>query len=520
MITNKILFLLFPLIFFAADSLEKEETSNTAKKGIHIAWDFECGSLGSWEINENEITLTHAPGSGELWYFFRIDNVLNRTLTFVFEEARSDFFGSDNLPAISYDQNNWSFIKTRFIQPGASNPALTRFSFTHTFAQNRAWIAYTPPFTNSKLDQFLNDWSSHPPLEVRTICETPIMQLRLPALFITDPAISNDQKKTILLLCREESYETGGSWVGLGAIRYLLSDNPVASAIKRRSQIIIIPIFDRDGVALGRAVHPLSKEEGNVYWTETWPEKTFSFYEQRQLKFFLQEWKNEGNNIDLSIRLHSDAWREDLLRPEYASESNFPIQKKLFIENLGNHFLLWYQVAERSMQDTRFSKFVWDLFPESITASSMHEFIFPETWLDDLTFYKTTDDLQLEGELLVRAIGQFLGVPASDPPPFLHGAQFYNLTQSGDKVFQAHCIYRDLLNRPPEYVRVVVDGKEYNLHAIDAQDTDYKQGKIYTGFIPIQNKVNKHHFIATNGSKTIRIPNTGERPGPYLLSNN
>ncbi|RJP32617.1 MAG: hypothetical protein C4527_05700 [Candidatus Omnitrophota bacterium] len=509
------IYLLIPIVMLCAHGGEVV----LSVSDIRISSDFENGSLGSWRINDaGEIILTHAPGSGDLWYFFRVDGVLHQTLTFVFESARNDLFGDHNLPAWSYDLNQWSFIKTRFIQPHPTNPQQTRFSFTCTFAQNHAWIAYTPPFSNTLLDQLLNRFAEHPHLHVYDLCETPIEHLHLPILQITDSETPKEEKQTILLLCREEAYETASSWVGYGAIRFLLSDDPIAAAIKRRCLFLVIPIFDRDGVALGRAVHPLSRERGEVYWTETWPEKEYSFYEQRQLKRFLQRWKDQGKTIDLSIRLHSNSWREDLVRREFCSDANIPAQDAFFMDILGKEHLPWYRNVDRTLRETRFSKFVWDVFPQAITASSLHEYLFSDVIAQEFILYKTIDDLMVEGELMARAIGQSVGVPASDPPPFLHGAECYENAGLTAQTFHVRCIYRDLLNRPPEFVRVVVNEEPFELFPVNTETPDYQKGVIFAGFVEAKTESNRHYFQASNGSNTFRVPYAGERAGPYLLS--
>ncbi len=507
--------ILFILIQIALPIFCAEDSSN--ESGIHITWDYENGSLGDWHINSaNEIVLSHAPGSGNLWYFFRLDGVLNQTITFVFEKARSDLFGENNLPVVSYDQKHWFYITDRFILPISEDPQHVRFSFTHTFAQNRAWIAYTPPFTNTMLDQILETYAEHPHLKIETICETPIEHLPIPLLEITDPDVKQTAKKTIFLLCREESYETAGSYIGLGILRFLLSDDPIAAALKRRCFFLLIPIFDRDGVALGRAIHPLSRDEGDVYWTETWPETTYSFYEQRQLKLFLQQWKDSGRSIDFAFRFHSDAWKADLFRPEFCSEENRSAQTTLFTDHIVQNFLPWYQIVERTLQETRLTKFVWDLFPEAITASGIHEYLFPRTPERIFSLYKTTDDLLMEGELLVRAIGAFLGVTASDPSPILHGARFYQASAVSSGMLPVQCMYRDSRNRPPEYVRVVMNEKSFELHPLHSGTEQYEQGVIYTGFVPVPNGKNSHFFITANGAKTFRVPAQENRPGPYV----
>lgn len=490
-------------------------------QNLQLTASFENGSLGGWKQNEKgEIVLQHAAGSGDLWYYFQVDHCLNQTLTFVFEKARADYFGEHNVPVVSYDRQHWSFIKDRIIVPLNENQAVVRFSFTHTFAKNRAWIAYAPPFSNSFLDQITQNIANHSHVNVNNLCASAIHNASIPILSITDPEIQSNEKKGVLLLCREDAYESAGSWLALGVIRFILSDDAVASAIKRRCTFLIVPIFDADGVTMGRVIHPLREGGGDVFWTETWPETTYSFHEQRQMKLFLQQWKDKGNSIDYSFRIHSNSWIENLVRREFTADDQQTNQDKLFVDMMEKKYLPWYRNVDRLKQDTRFSRFVWELFPKAITGFYMSDFIYPDVFGDELLFYKTTDDLMIEGELMVRSLAEHLGIKASDPPPYLHGAEIYRQVGVNQNTFHVRCIYRDLHNRPPTYVRVVINDKPYDLFRVPNQSRDNNHGVIYSGFISLKGPEHQHYFLTTNGSRSHRVPRIGSRPGPFLLNEN
>lgn len=487
--------------------------------GIRIAWDFDNGSLGGWTRgSQGEIFLTHSPASGEIWYHFRIDGVEGKTLTFVIENARKDFYGGDALPAISYDQESWYLIKNRQIQPHPANLNQVRFSFTHTFAADRAWLAFTPPYTNKRLDAFLASISSHPHVTVDSLGQTPIKKLSIPAIVITDPETPLAEKQGILFLAREEALESASSWLCEGLIRFLLSDDPVAAAIKRRCLVLAVPLFDRDGVALGTAVHPLSANGDLVFWTETWPETIYSFYEQRQLKRYLQNWKDTGKSLDYSFRMHSGAWNQDQFRREQCAETLMAAQEQFYEKLLTRKYLPGYKNLERVLQDTRFSKFAADLFPTVITGLCQSEFQYKNAFGFAGTLYKSTDDLGTEGQLLTYALAEALGVPASDPPPFLHAAEIYEIAEPAGKTFHARCIYRDLLNRPPQYVRIAIGGQSFDLQPsqIAATALDYRLGVLYTGYFQSSETVGSHFFSASNGSRIDRVPQAGSRIGPLL----
>jgi len=509
----------FSILLILLLSLVLDGSAGESKAAVELSWKFDNGSLGEWKVDDNgEILLSHAPRSGEIWYYFRLDKVANKTRTFVFPNARSDFYGGDSLPFISYDQTFWTTIKNRSIAPNPNEPGRVRYTFTHTFITDRAWIAYTPPFTNRILDKLTAEISPHPHVAVQTLCETPIKQLPLTLISITDPETKDEDKKSAVILAREDAYETAGSWVAEGLIRFLLSDDPVAAAIKRRLIVHVVPLFDPDGVALGHAIHPLSENGDNVYWTETWPESAYSFYEQRQFKRFFQDWKDKGLNVDYSLRLHSSGWSGDSLRREHCSKENQPAQDTLFNDLAGTKYMPWHTSLDRLLRKTRFSKFIADLFPNAITGFCQSEWIYSNAFGLPYPLYKTRDDLLLEGELLIRAIGERLGVSGSDPPPCLHAAEFYRLVGKTGEMYHVRCVYRDLLGRPAQYVRVLVNGKPYDLKPVseNGKAPDSQTGILYTGFLTMEDEINNHVFVTSNGSREFKTPASAPRTGPLM----
>ena len=489
----------------------------TAQEAVQITWNFENGSLGSWKsANKNEILLTHAPGSGELWYYFQLDRIEGKTLTFIFENARKDFYDDYCLPVISYDQVHWFYIQDRTIKPHPTDPNRVWYSFTNTFAKNRAWIAYSPPYSNTQLNQELAKIEKRPFVKLASICDTPIHQQKLPLLIISDDT-ADSTKKTILLFSREDSYETAGTWLCLGAIHFLLSDDPLSAAIRRRCTFLIVPLFDRDGVTGGQVIHPLPFENKSVFWTETWPERIYSFYEQRQMKKFLQDWKDQGKTIDLAFRFHSDTWKSNFILPEHGPAESAGEQEKLFSALLGKKYLPWFETGQRTEMDTRLSKFIHDLFPGSFNGLIQSEFIYSNVIPGYPSFYKTTEDCYIEGELLIRALGEYWGIQGGNPPPFLHNTIIQGGAVHENDPIPVQCIYRDLMNRPPVSVQAVVNNKSFDLKKADESAQDYTKGVLYYGFITAKEGDNSCYFKAANSASSIQIPRQGAFPAPFIL---
>lgn len=510
-------FRFLPLLIFFLSALFSPPSP---AQEVRIHADFPNGSLGGWRQAESgEVILSHATGSAGLWFHFRVENAQDRPLRFVFPKVRNDYFGGANLPVYSYNQTHWSYVSQRTITPLPDDSSHVRFSFQLTPAQNRVWLAFSPPYDANRLNRLLQTAGASGHATASVIAAAPVSGRALPVLRIPAQPLDPAPQQRVLVLAREDAYETASSYLAEGMVRFLISDDPIAQALRRRAHFFFMPLLDADGVEQGYAVHPFDWHPEGVFWTETWPETLYSFYEQRQTKRYLQRLFERGEKLTHAFRLHSEAWSRDRLRREHAAEVAHATQDALFLTQLGERFLPWYENADRTQPDTRFSKVVIDRFPNAITGLVQSDWVFPNNLVPAYPLYKTTGDLMVEGELFMRALAEEMGLSASDHPPFLHAARLAPLSQGLSK-FAAQCVYRDLNGRPPAYVRVVVNETPYDLEPLQpvTDEAAYQQGVLYGGFIEVQGRDHVHHFAASNGSREVRVPRQGNRPGPYWLS--
>lgn len=480
-----------------------------------LSWNFSQGSLGGSRIeNGNEIHLQLA-STEDPWFFFRIDGVKNQTYLFIFDSVSPNHFGGWYLPAVSYDQTHWTYCKNITVLPLESKDKV-QFTFEITFPDERAWIAYSPPYPNSQLDQFNALLTENPLVKIEPLCESPNKKITTPIITVTNPDVPEDTKNRIMILSREGGNDSASTWMNAGIIRFLLSDDPAAQAILRRCILYSIPIFDRDAVEMGLSRHPINATE-TVNWKSTWNEKDYSFYEQRIVKTWMQQLKDNNKRIDLLIRLQSSGSGQDRIHRETVAKEKEPAQDQLTVEFIEKKYLPWFANIERQPAEGTFSETAHGLFPDALTAAIDAGYVYQETFGLNFSFPKTTDDLMAEASLLMYAVAEALGVPASDPPPYLHAAEVYRMDGNSIPAFHVRCVYRDLQNRPPQFVRVVINGNEYELKPAGIEPLDYQQGVLYTGFIELETRINNHYFTASNGSKEIRIPEQGARPGPFSV---
>ena len=78
--------------------------------------------------------------------------------------------------------------------------------------------------------------------------------LDVPMFTITDFSHTNEEaqrKKVIVMTGRVHPGETNASWIVHGVIKFLLSKDKVADALRKRVIFKIIPMINADGVSIG-----------------------------------------------------------------------------------------------------------------------------------------------------------------------------------------------------------------------------------------------------------------------------
>ncbi|MBE3136799.1 MAG: hypothetical protein IMZ43_05330, partial [Thermoplasmata archaeon] len=187
------------------------------------------------------------------WFYYSMENVGGKTVTVQLQNLEAaDFSGNrwnEIEPVYSYDNTNWERIPLSNVV----NDSTTRtFTITVTPTQNKIWIAPLPPYPVWKRDALFTEFSESPYLNVSSLGSTPGGQ-QLKVATITDPAYNNTNKFKAYAIAQQHAGEVPGSWNAEGMIRFLLSDNTTAQAIRRNYIFKIVPITNVDGVYYGRS---------------------------------------------------------------------------------------------------------------------------------------------------------------------------------------------------------------------------------------------------------------------------
>jgi len=298
-----------------------------------IHTDFEGGSMGKIE----KVTDTHfrlaVKGESDQdgrnrqanWYYFRVDGAPSQPLTLDIVNLPGEYnykpnqgaITKDTPPFISYDGRVWEHV-TNF----EYDPKEPKLSLHIQPRGKRFWIAHCPPYTNETLATLRNDIRRNPDFHEEVIGKTAGGR----DLFLWTIAHGESKdKKTIWLMFRQHSWESGSSWVGEGAVRTLLG----ADAKELRDRVIwkIVPLCDPDGVARGGVRFNVNGFDLNRNWDVVDAVKMPEITAQRNA---IKKWLDAGNHIDFLMSLHNTETGEYLEGPPDANGKFKPLAERVF----------------------------------------------------------------------------------------------------------------------------------------------------------------------------------------------
>lgn len=284
-----------------------------------IHTDFEGGTLGSVEkVSETHFRLAVKGESDQdgrnrqaNWYYFRVDgasqpltlDIVNLPGEYNYKPNRGAIT-KDTPPVISYDGVHWKHVET--FEYDAKEPKLILHIQP---SAARFWAAHCPPYTNKTLAKLRGEIGGNGDFHEQVIGKT--AGGRNLVLWTITHGPSNG-KRTIWLMFRQHSWESGSSWAGEGAVRTLLANDAKSRALRERVIWKIIPLCDPDGVARGGVRFNVNGFDLNRNWDVIDPVKMPEITAQRNA---VKQWLKAGNNIDLLLSLHNTETAEYLEGP-------------------------------------------------------------------------------------------------------------------------------------------------------------------------------------------------------------
>ncbi len=256
------------------------------------------------------------------WYYFRVDNAGKQEITLDMVNLPGEYnykpnsgaITKDTPPVISYNGRTWTHVSN--FEYDATEPKL-RLRIQPTAAT--FWIAHTPPYTNENLAALRASIMNNPDFHQEKIGKTHDGRDLL--LWTITSAQTTPARKTVWLMFRQHSWETGSSWVGEGAIRALLT--PESRPLRETFIWKIFPLSDPGGVARGGVRFNANGYDLNRNWDVTDESKMPEISAQRRA---VAAWIKSGHTVDLFFSLHNTETSEYL-----EGQSSFqPLAERFF----------------------------------------------------------------------------------------------------------------------------------------------------------------------------------------------
>lgn len=292
--------------------------------GIGVLKNFEGGAVGKvTRVSPTNIRCA-VPGQADQdhrnrqlsWYYFELVHLPKKLITLDLVDLAGEYnykapayaVTKGTRPVYSYDGVNWTHFRDDQVEWDNSEPRLTL-----RFIPDREsmWIAHVPPYTNKDLARLLGEFRASPNLERQSVGKT-LEGREMPLLTITDPKTPEAGKKVVWFMFRQHAWESGSSWAGEGAIRFLLSDDPRAVRIREQTIFKIFPMADPDGVAGGRVRFNGNGFDLNRNWDTIDPQKMPEIAAQHKA---ILDWLDSGHRIDAFLSLHNTEHSEYMEAP-------------------------------------------------------------------------------------------------------------------------------------------------------------------------------------------------------------
>lgn len=309
-------FLLLTCWIAGCKSTQKTGPGN-AVQPIIVSSDFDCGSIGTLIespanfLTGNSLHWKHksSPDNQYYWFYFRMDHVLNKTVTVKLNRLIGIYRGNPHLiytegtqPVYSYDKIHWQRISdVRY------NDSLHTFTFRNNYTRDSVWVAYAHPYPYSREMEFIRSLPGKSPclnIEVLGVSEQS-RSIRL--LTITDPDVRDTEKKVVLITALQHAGEYTGGFFAEGMVNFLLSDQPEAVRARKKTIYKIVPMMNPDGIYHGMTRLNADYEDLNQEWDDDFTDAAHAPTEPEVacVKKWIRSWIKEGKKIDLGLDVHS-----------------------------------------------------------------------------------------------------------------------------------------------------------------------------------------------------------------------
>lgn len=268
-----------------------------AEGGLRVVTSFPGGSAKVESLDEVTRTVRlsptpHPERGWDCWWYFKLEGL--RAGDAVTVNVGGHAFARGDRAMVSVDNRSWTHSA-----PGRREG--DRILYTLQATGPELWVCWGPPFTLEAARELVERSAAAArfarPFE---LCRSREGRA-VPALRVTEAGLNDPAPLGIWIQARQHAWESGSSWVCRGLTEWLISDDPRASALRKKALVTIVPIMDVDNVERGAGGKDQKPQDHNRDWSAAphWPEVRAAQQEIARL--------NAAGTFDMFVDLHNPA---------------------------------------------------------------------------------------------------------------------------------------------------------------------------------------------------------------------
>ncbi len=295
------------MVLLAMPSLSTSYAQTAPNALEFIDTGFENASPLWYETTSDGTTLLHllydhersSPNRAAGHFHFRIQAKTGAELTFEFKNLENVYNGKPGsvarelkLAVISTDGKTWKPLPLEAL-PG------DRVRMKLTMPGPSLYVARVEPYRVSDLDRWLETIRKNPLVEITPIGKT-VGGRTLEIVRIGRA----DAPNRVFLRARAHAWEPGGNWVIQGLVNRLLKADAEANTFLQQYAVYVLPMANKDAVALGRTRFNLQGKDLNRQWDK--PADPELAPENFALEKWLEAMIKAGKAPHFALELHND----------------------------------------------------------------------------------------------------------------------------------------------------------------------------------------------------------------------
>jgi hypothetical protein len=232
----------------------------------------------------------HADRGWVCWWYIKLKGIEpGETITL---DVGEGVWATPDSATFSIDGQHW-------LRTPAGKRDGKRITYSVKVDAREAWLAWGPPFVPADAERLVADAAKKcPHAAAFELCRTR-EDRTVPALRVSQPGTPDKERFGIWIEARQHAWESGSSWVARGFTEWLVSEDPRAETLRKKSLITIVPIMDIDNVAIGAGGKDQKPQDHNRDWTDEPYHKSVAAAQREIVRW------NESGNFDLFIDLHN-----------------------------------------------------------------------------------------------------------------------------------------------------------------------------------------------------------------------